>query len=139
MKKKGPTLDVAVEKARALRQELTGAEQRLWEALRDRRLNGLKFRRQHPYGQFVLDFFCAESLLAVEVDGAFHDAPDRAAHDAARTEFLTQRGVRVLRFTNDEIEGNMAQALGCIAAAAHTPHPLPPLPAPQPRRQHKRR
>ncbi|MBM4424036.1 MAG: endonuclease domain-containing protein [Chloroflexi bacterium] len=121
MKKKGPAFAKTIAKARSLRREMTPAEERLWAALRDRQLGGLKFRRQHPYAQFVLDFFCAERLLAVELDGGIHAAPAVAAHDAARAEFLTQRGVQVLRFTNAEVENNLPHVLRRILAAAPSP------------------
>ncbi len=112
-----------------LRREETPAEQRLWAAVRNRQVAGLKFRRQHPYAQFVLDFFCAERLLAIELDGGVHDVAQRAGHDAARAEFLAQRGVRILRFTNDEIERHLPDVLKRIIAAALTP-PSPPAPLP---------
>ncbi len=123
MKKKGPALDKTIAKARTLRRELTPAEQRLWTALRGRQLDGLKFRRQHPYAQFVLDFFCVDRLLTIEVDGGIHADPDTAAHDAVRTEFLAQRGIRVLRFTNAEIERSLPEVLKLIAEAARPPSP----------------
>lgn len=123
MKKKGPALDKTIAKARALRRELTPAEQRLWAALRNRQLNGLKFRRQHPYAQFVLDFFCAERLLAVELDGGIHTDLSVAAHDAARTEFLTQRGIQILRFANAEVEQNLPAVLTRITDALRSPSP----------------
>ena len=121
MKKKGHTLAAAVKKARELRQIETGAERTLWMALRNRALAGLKFRRQHPFAQFVLDFYCAEKLLAVELDGGIHQESDRADHDEARTIFLAQHGVRVLRFKNEEIEQDLPGVLRQIVAAALTP------------------
>ncbi len=126
MKKKGQTLAVAVKKARELRQIETGAERTLWVALRSRGLVGLKFRRQHPFAQFVLDFYCAEKLLAVELDGGIHQESDRADHDEARMIFLAQHGVRVLRFKNEEIEQDLPGVLRQIVAAALTP-PAAPL------------
>ncbi len=121
MKKKGQTLAPAVKKARELRHTETAAEKTLWAALRNRGLAGLKFRRQHPFAQFVLDFYCAEKLLAVEVDGRIHQELVRADHDEARTEFLVQHGVRVLRFKNEDIEQDLPGVLKQIAAAALTP------------------
>ena len=91
---------------------------RLWSALRDRQLTGLKFRRQHPYGQFVLDFFCVELQLAVEVDGGVHLNAEQAAHDAERSEFLAKRGVHILRFTNEEIDQHLPDLLRKIIEAA---------------------
>jgi very-short-patch-repair endonuclease len=121
---RGKTIRPVVEQARNLRREQTPAEVRLWSALRKRQLAGLKFRRQHPYGQFILDFFCVERQLAVEVDGRVHLSAEQAAHDAERSEFLAQRGVHVLRFTNEEIEQHLPDVLHKIIEAAS---PLTPL------------
>jgi very-short-patch-repair endonuclease len=115
---RGKTMRAVVVRARGLRREQTPTEMRLWSALRNRQLVGLKFRRQHPYGQFVLDFFCVERQLAVEVDGGVHLNAEQAARDSERSEFLTQRGVRVLRFTNEEIEQHLPDVLRKIAEAA---------------------
>ena len=115
---RGKTTRPVVDRARSLRQEQTSAEVRLWSALRNRQLAGLKFRRQHPYGQFILDFFCVERQLAIEVDGGVHLAAEQTAHDAERSEFLTQRGVRILRFTNDEIDQHLPDVLHKIIEAA---------------------
>ena len=90
-------------KARELRVKMTDAERRLWSALRHRRLEGYKFRRQHPLGPFVLDFACIEHRLAVEADGGQHaDNPD----DARRTRWLERQGWRVLRFWNNDVLAN---------------------------------
>jgi very-short-patch-repair endonuclease len=115
---RGKTTREVVDRARNLRREQTSAEARLWSALRNRQLAGLKFRRQHPYGQFILDFFCVERQLAVEVDGGVHLNAEQAAHDAERSEFLEQRGVYVLRFTNEEIEQHLPDVLRKIIEAA---------------------
>jgi very-short-patch-repair endonuclease len=101
--------------ARVLRRPLTPAEAVLRRALRDRRMDGLKFRRQHPVGPFVLDFCCPASRLAVEVDGAVHD--ERAEQDAARTALLAASGYRVLRFRNEDVLGDLGTVLARIRAA----------------------
>jgi very-short-patch-repair endonuclease len=80
--------------ARCLRRRPSAGERWLWEILRDRRLGGLKFRRQAPIGPYVADFICYEHSLIVEVDGPLHDA----VSDAVRDEWLTAKGYRVLRF-----------------------------------------
>jgi very-short-patch-repair endonuclease len=121
---RGKTTQAVVNRARSLRQEETLAEKRLWLSLRNRQLVGLKFRRQHPYGQFILDLFCVERQLAVEVDGDVHLDPERAAHDAERSEFLAQRGVRVLRFTNEEVEQHLPAVLRKIIDAT-SPSTIP--------------
>jgi very-short-patch-repair endonuclease len=89
--------------SRQLRRESTDAERRLWQFLRDRRLAGAKFRRQHEFGSYILDFFCAERNLAIEADGGQHYSDDGLADDAKRAQYLKAHGVRVLRFTNLEI------------------------------------
>jgi very-short-patch-repair endonuclease len=70
----------------------------LWEELRGGRLEGHRFRRQHPVGPYIVDFYCARSRLAVEVDGAAHGFAVRALHDQRRDRWLTGRGIRILRF-----------------------------------------
>lgn len=89
--------------ARKLRQDATDAEALLWACLRDRRVNGRKFRRQHPLHPYVLDFYCAELHLAIELDGGQHNSPEGKRHDAARDRFLQSRGIETLRFTNHDM------------------------------------
>jgi very-short-patch-repair endonuclease len=92
-----------VAKARALRRAMTPPEIRLWQILRTRP-GGLKFRHQHPAGPFVLDFYCAATKLAVEVDGAAHDMGDNPQRDARRDEWLRKRGYRILRIPALELK-----------------------------------
>ncbi len=87
--------------ARNLRQQSTAAEQLLWRLLRNRRLTGYKFRRQHPVPPYVLDFYCDAKKLAIELDGGQHNTDEARAHDEIRTVFLNSRGIQVLRFWND--------------------------------------
>ena len=94
---------LTVERARELRRRMTPPEARLWVCLRGKRLAGLKFRRQHPIGPYVLDFYCAAAQLAVEVDGQSHEHPDRIAHDARRTRWLREQGVRVVRLAAEDV------------------------------------
>ena len=89
-------------RAKALRRAPTAAERCLWDALRGSQL-GWKFRRQHPIGGFVVDFFCVRTRLAIEVDGDAHTDAGRRAYDRERTMALTRFGVAVLRFTNTEV------------------------------------
>jgi very-short-patch-repair endonuclease len=86
-----------------LRKRLTQAEKVLWNQLRARRFLGLKFRRQHPFGEFIFDFYCHEQLLAIEVDGEIHSAPEQKARDTWRTTVLGEQGVRIIRIPNAEI------------------------------------
>ena len=102
--------------ARFLRGQLTPAETKLWDALRRRQLAGLKFRCQHPVGQFILDFYCPAKKLAVEVDGAIHD--QQSEYDAARTAHLEQFGYRVIRFSNAEVMNDLQSVLDRIRHAA---------------------
>ena len=97
----------AVSRARVQRRRLTPPEVRLWAALKGRGRHGVKFRRQHPIGAFVVDFYCAEAKLAVEVDGEGHDHPDQAAHDRRRTKWLEAQGVAVARFAAEEVRVNL--------------------------------
>ena len=99
--------------ARQLRRPQTPAEQRLWSRLRDRRLRGYKFRRQHPIDRFVADFYCAEAKLVVEIDGDSH--ADQRDYDVARTEYLNARGYTVIRFTNRDVNGQLEGVLQSIA------------------------
>jgi very-short-patch-repair endonuclease len=113
--------------ARRLRRDQTDAERKLWFRLRDRRLNGLKFRRQVPIDRYVVDFCCESAHLIVELDGGQH--AERSAEDAARTAPLEARGYLVLRFWNNEVLQNMDGVLEVIAGTAR---PVPPHPNPLP-------
>lgn len=88
---------------RNLRQQTTPSEKKLWSIVRSRRLGGFKFRRQHGIGPFVVDFFCSEVKLVVELDGNVHDNPARAAYDRERQEYLEALGLSVVRFRNEEV------------------------------------
>jgi very-short-patch-repair endonuclease len=113
--------------ARALRTRETTAEDVLWEALRGRRLHGLKFRRQHPVGPFVLDFCCAERHLAIELDGGVH--AQRQEQDAERAAILAAAGYRLLRFPNDAVTNRLDEVLAAITAGANDlPMWRPPVP-----------
>lgn len=87
--------------AREMRRHPTAAERALWEVLRDRRLLGMKFRRQHAIGRFIVDFYCADAQLVIEVDGMIHQQTQEA--DAERTAYLEARGLRVIRFRNTDV------------------------------------
>ena len=109
-------------RARELRREETQAEAALWEGLRARRLDGLRFRRQHPLGRFVADFCCPSHRLCVEVDGPIHD--HTAERDTERTHALAAYGYRVIRLTNAEVLTDLPTALRRISAAAAAPREL---------------
>ena len=109
------------QRAKELRQELTPAEKILWEALRNRQLGGLKFRRQHPLGPFIADFYCAEKRLVVEIDGGIHNL--QREQDQQRTRQFEEFGYRVIRFQNEEIETNIVLVLQEILDACNSPLP----------------
>jgi very-short-patch-repair endonuclease len=104
------------ELARGMRREPTAAENLLWKMLRGRKLGRLKFRRQHPVERFILDFYCVELGLAIEVDGGVHDA--KAEEDATRQAYLEDRGIQFLRFSNDEIMSGPATVLRRVSETA---------------------
>jgi len=117
-----------VSQARNLRLNQTTAEQRLWSCLRDRKLEGHKFKRQVPRGAFVVDFACLRKKLIVELDGGQHGDPEQGARDRVRSAWLESEGYRVLRFWNHEVLMNMEGVLGVIAQALkewEAPHPGP--------------
>ena len=109
-----------IQAARKARHEPTLAEKKLWEALRGRQLAGLKFRRQHPYDRFILDAFCVEHQLEIEVDGGIHTTPEQAAYDAERTKYLEARGIQVLRVSNNEVINDLGNVLTKIIDATKT-------------------
>ena len=102
--------------ARHMRQNPTPAEEALWQALKGRQLHGLKFRRQHPVGLSVLDFYCPACQLVVEVDGEGHE--EQRDHDEARSQQLGDHDYRVLRFRNDEVMNHLNAVLEQIWQAA---------------------
>jgi very-short-patch-repair endonuclease len=92
-----------VEQARGLRKKQTSAEDALWELIRNRQLTDLKFRRQHQIGDYIVDFFCAEQGLVVELDGSAHDSEERKKVDKKRDAYLQSLGHKVLRFQNHRV------------------------------------
>ena len=90
---------------------MTGAEEKLWHFLRNRKFNGLKFRRQHPVDVFITDFICIEKKLVIEADGAIHNTSGQKGYDKNRTAVLEGYGLKVIRFTNAEIINNVFKVL----------------------------
>ena len=113
--------------ARQLRKKETWAEKLVWRWLRDRRFSSYKFRRQHPLGDYYLDFFCEEAELAIELDGGQRGHPDQQAHDAEREKFLKSRGVKTLRFWNSQLRRNAQGVRSTMfnELQKRAPHPLP--------------
>jgi len=108
----------AKSRARDMRRTLTDAERKLWYALRDRRLQTVKFRRQAPIGFYIADFLCVQHRLVVEVDGSQHAQSSR---DAARDAWLQREGYRVLRFWNHDVLTARESVLATIAVACGLP------------------
>jgi very-short-patch-repair endonuclease len=106
-----------VEVARDLRVRSTLGEQELWSALRRKQLGGRKFRRQQPVGPFVLDFYCSDERLAVEVDGSIHDDPEQALLDAERQGLMESLGIRFVRLPNELVMNDLSTALSKITVA----------------------
>ncbi len=96
---------------RELRQSSTNAEKILWEYLRNRKLDGLKFRRQHPLDKYIADFYCHERKLVIELDGAVHVDKMSKDYDKSRTYELTGSGIKVIRFWNSEVENNIVDVI----------------------------
>ena len=131
--------------ARHLRRTSTDAEKRLWRLLRDRRFAEFKFRRQYPCGIYFLDFYCTSVKLAVELDGGEHGFPDQRAKDEKRNQFLAEQGIKVLRFWNHQVRGELVAVRfeiwhavmertgrtevidGYLPKPAPSPQPSPPM------------
>jgi very-short-patch-repair endonuclease len=99
-----------------LRKNTTKPEQILWSILRGRQLDGLKFRRQHPIEPYVVDFYCAEASLIVELDGESHNGQE--VYDKERSDYLMKLGLNIFRVTNDEVLANLdgvAEGIACVA------------------------
>ena len=102
---------VTVGKARRLRQQQTPAEKKLWDYLRNRKFKSLKFRCQHPIDRYIVDFICMEKMLVVEVDGGIHQEAGQREYDNERTKDFKGYGLKVIRFTNEEVLDNVFDVL----------------------------
>jgi very-short-patch-repair endonuclease len=116
---KRPNGDHALERVRDLRRFSTEAEKALWSALRNRRVQGAKFRRQVWLNGFIADFFCAEARLVIEADGGQH--AEQSGYDDRRTETLQHEGFRVIRFWNNDIMENLEGVVAAVADAFTLP------------------
>ena len=105
--------DILKAYARQNRREMTESETVLWNALRNE-FRGVKFRRQHPIGDYIADFLCLKAKLVIEVDGGYHDKPQQQLEDQWRTEFLQSKGYRVIRFTNEEVSSQLKGVISRI-------------------------
>jgi very-short-patch-repair endonuclease len=104
--------------SRELRQVETEAEKALWKLLRNKKLNGLKFRRQHPLSNYIADFYCHEKRLVIELDGAVHDIKENAEYDNVRTYQLKQDGISVVRFRNEEVMNDIENVIKKVREVA---------------------
>ena len=112
----GRATPLIVQRARKLRREATVPERLLWAVLRGRRLGGLRFRRQHPIGPYVVDFYCHQARLVVEVDGMSHE--DKQEQDAQREMYLREQGLHVFRVTNSDVNEDLEAVARAIAHEA---------------------
>jgi len=108
--------------ARELRTQPTPAEDYLWQHLRRKQIEGLRFRRQHVFDRFVVDFYCPAACLVIEVDGGIHE--QQRDYDALRTEYLECLGLHVIRFTNQQVLEDIEDVLARIAEETSPPNPL---------------
>ena len=106
--------DYLVDLCLEFRKHPTDTESMLWACLRDRQLHGFKFRRQHPIGRYIADFYCHELRLIVEVDGGIHMQKDQKLYDVARQEDLEGQGYTVVRVSTDEVKKSLRRVLGKI-------------------------
>lgn len=105
--------------AREMRKNPTEAEQLLWKELRGRKLDNLKFRRQQPMQGYILDFYCEAVRLGVEVDGEIHVKKEQLKYDQQRSEYLEEYGIKIIRFTNDQIINCKKEVLNTIRETAN--------------------
>ena len=119
-----------LDRRRSLRQSSTTPEQLLWAAIRNRQANNLKFRRQHAFGRYIVDFACLSANLIVELDSQYHADLNVAQKDKDRQAFLERQGFTVLRFTNQDVLADVdAVVIRICEVAGKPPHPHPnPLP-----------
>lgn len=115
--------------AKDLRGGSTDTERILWSHIRAKRLEGLKFRRQHPIGKYIVDFICLERKVVVELDGGQHTEPEKKEYDSERDYWLKQEGYRVLRFWDNEVLLNTKGVLEVIRENCLEHPPLRPLPS----------
>jgi very-short-patch-repair endonuclease len=116
-----------ISRARQLRRDHTWAERLVWRWLRDRRFSSYKFRRQHPFGPYILDFFCFEARLGIELDGSGHGHPGQQQRDTIRDAYFQTHGIQVLRIWNHRLRLERAEVREMIFRwlMERAPHPAP--------------
>ena len=112
---------------RVLRRNMTDAEQALWKRLRGHQIKGYKFRRQHPFGDYILDFVCLEAKLVIEADGGQHN---ESTQDLVRDQALASAGFRVMRFWNNQVLNEIESVVESIWLELERLPPSPPQPSP---------
>jgi very-short-patch-repair endonuclease len=106
-----------------LRWNMTKAEKLLWDRLKEKKLNGYKFRRQHPILRFIVDFYCHSENLVIELDGEVHNDEFQNQYDEERTKVLVESGLKVIRFKNEEVFDEIENVIEEIRNAIHAPNP----------------
>ncbi len=96
------------QRARELRKQMTPSERKLWKQLNYKKILGFRFRRQHPIDKYIVDFYCHELRLVIEIDGSVHDSIDAKEYDEGRSFELQEFGIQMLRFKNEEVQMNLA-------------------------------
>ncbi|SRR5487761_1287345 len=119
-----------INRSRNLRHDATNAERLAWKLLRNRTALGIKFRRQHPIGKYVVDFYCPERRLAIELDGSVHSQPSQLRRDESKERFLRQQGVQVLRISNGWVLEDPEGFVRKVLASLPSPVPLRGTPSP---------
>ena len=117
--------------ARDMRKNASEAEILLWDKLRNRKLSGLKFRRQQHLEGYILDFYCHEVRLGIEVDGKYHEEKEQKEFDEQRTQYLNEFGIEVIRFTNEEVLNNIDNVLVNIKKVSEARIEANPSPRPR--------
>ena len=98
-------------KAINLREKMTVTEVVIWKTLKNKQLLGHKFRRQHPVNHFIVDFYCHKLKLVIEIDGEYHTQKEQIKLDQERTKILEFQGLKVIRFSNEEVNNNISKVL----------------------------
>jgi very-short-patch-repair endonuclease len=114
------------ENARWLRINTTRHEEILWEHLRKNKIHGVRIKRQHPIGNYIADFYCHAAKLVIEVDGASHNSADQKLYDEERTFNLKLEGLKVIRFSDEQVEKDLDNVIGQIKKEVHERMPQQP-------------
>jgi len=100
---------IIFQRAKAMRENMTYAEEAVWKLLKSKNMLGLRFKPQHPIDIFIADFYCHQLKLVIEIDGGIHKSKEQKEYDIGRTAELEHWGIKVIRFTNEEVENNINQ------------------------------